>query len=118
MNYLDIGIHIKDNKKLEFDIFRKETYSDIIIPKESYHPYRYKLAAINAFCYRAQKCLKDKERKERELKMIKRIVKNNNYNMGIVDKVMESIEKKKEDVEQKEEKKYLGSVTYLSLIHI
>lgn len=112
LNYLDIAIHIKDNKKLEFDIFRKETYSDTIIPKKSYHPYRYKLVAINAFCYRAQKCLKDKERKERELKKIKRIVKNNNYNMDIVDKVMESIEKQK-DVEQKEEKKYLGSVTYI-----
>ena len=54
INYLDLNIEIKDNEKLQFGIFRKESYSDIIIPRESYHPYRYKMAAINSFCYIAQ----------------------------------------------------------------
>ena len=74
INYLDLNIEIKDNEKLQFGIFRKESYSDIIIPRESYHPYRYKMAAINSFCYRAQKCLKETESKDRELKTIKGIV--------------------------------------------
>ena len=37
INFLDINIKIEDNK-LKFDIYRKETYSDLIIPQESYHP--------------------------------------------------------------------------------
>ena len=55
INYLDLNIEIKNNEKLQFGILKKESYSDIIIPRESYHPYRYKMAAINSFCYRAQK---------------------------------------------------------------
>ena len=40
INFLDINIKIEDNK-LKFDIYRKETYSDLIIPQESYHPVNY-----------------------------------------------------------------------------
>ena len=43
--------------------------------------------AINSFCYSAQKCLKETKSKDRELKTIKRIVRNNNYKTNIVDKV-------------------------------
>ena len=61
ITYLDLKIKIKDKKKLEYDIYRKNTYADIIIPSDSYHPGNYKMSAINAMCERALTCLEDKE---------------------------------------------------------
>ena len=72
------------------NIFSKTLYFQRVLNMESVsythldvykrqHPYRYKMAAINSFCYRAQKCLKETESKDRELKTIKGIVRNNNY---------------------------------------
>ena len=90
INYLDLNIKINEERKLEFDIFKKEMYSDIIIPSESYHPYKCKMAAINAFCYRASKCLKNKN-KEKEERRIKNIVKNNNYKTKLVDIIMKNM---------------------------
>ena len=37
INYLDLNIEIKDNEKLQFGIFRKGSYSDIIIPVSYTH---------------------------------------------------------------------------------
>ena len=31
INYLDLNIEIKDNEKLQFGIFRKESYSDCLL---------------------------------------------------------------------------------------
>ena len=50
-------------------IYRKETYSDLIIPQESYHPVNYKMAALNSFCYRAINYLENEELKQKELKL-------------------------------------------------
>ena len=46
LNFLDISI-TKTKEKISFDIYRKETTSDIIIPNDSCHPTEQKLAAIN-----------------------------------------------------------------------
>ena len=62
-------------------------------------PYRYKMVAINSFCYSAQKCLKETESKDRELKKIKRIVRNNNYNTNMVDKIMKRVNIQKAKIE-------------------
>ena len=77
--WYNTSVYLKNEQtQLKIRSIMKESYSDIIIPRESYHPYRYKMAAINSFCYRAQKCLKETESKDRELKTIKGIVRNNN----------------------------------------
>jgi hypothetical protein len=112
LNYLDLNIKINNEEKIIVDIFRKETYSDLIIPKDSYHPFKYKTAAIYAFCYRTIKCLKDKDTKEREIQRIKKIVKNNNYNTKIVDNIIDKIEKGR-DNEDRQNKNYVGSITYI-----
>ena len=75
-------------------------------------PYRYKMAAINSFCYRDQKCFKETESKDRELKTIKGIVRNHNYNTNIVDKVMKRVNIQKTKIEP-EQKNYAGSLTYI-----
>jgi len=47
INFLDITI-IKD-EKMSFNIYRKPTTTDTIIPIDSCHPISYKLAAIIYF---------------------------------------------------------------------
>jgi hypothetical protein len=45
INFLDITIH-RRNKKLEFEICRKSTHTDIIILNDSFYPYKHKTSAI------------------------------------------------------------------------
>jgi len=45
INFLDITIMTDDNN-LSFDIYRKPTTTDPIIPNDSCHPQEHKLAAI------------------------------------------------------------------------
>ena len=45
---MGISIIINKNKKFEFDVHRKSTYADAIVPKELFYPMGYKIAAINA----------------------------------------------------------------------
>ena len=59
----------------KFDVLRKETYTDLIIPQESYHPVSHKMAPLNSFCYRAIKYLEDDSCKKEELKRIEEIAK-------------------------------------------
>ena len=59
-----------------------------------------------------QKCLKETESKDRELKTIKGIVRHNNYNTNIVDKVMKRVNIQKAKIEP-EQKNYAGSLTYI-----
>ena len=74
------------------------------------------MVAINSFCYRAYRFLKETETKDREIKKIKGIVKNNNCNTNIVDKVMESINMQKAKNEPKQ-KNYARSLTYVCLLY-
>jgi hypothetical protein len=46
INFLDLTIHRK-RTKLEFEIYRKPTYTDTIIPNDSCHPYEHKVASAN-----------------------------------------------------------------------
>ena len=110
INYLDLDITIEEGR-FKYDIYRKKTYTDLIIPKESFHPIGHKIAALRSYCYRAINYLEDKERRTIELKRIKQIAKANNYNTKIIDKIVKEIESKKEEIEK--ERKYLGSITYL-----
>jgi hypothetical protein len=45
LNYLDITIEVTNNK-FSFNICRKSTTTDLIIPNESCYPMEYKLAVI------------------------------------------------------------------------
>jgi hypothetical protein len=46
VNFLDIRIH-RRGKNLQYSIYRKPTQTDIIIPKNSCHPYEHKICDIN-----------------------------------------------------------------------
>jgi hypothetical protein len=49
--FLDLKI-IKNNKKIEFGIFRKDTHADNYIKANSYHSVTHKHAIINSLAYR------------------------------------------------------------------
>jgi hypothetical protein len=51
LNFLDITI-IKTADRISFDIYRKPTTTDVIIPNDSCHPQEHKMAAIRYFLNR------------------------------------------------------------------
>jgi len=51
INFLDITI-TKNHEGLSFEIYRKPTATDIIIPNGSCHPREHKSAAIRYYCNR------------------------------------------------------------------
>jgi hypothetical protein len=78
IHFLDIAIS-KTNDSLNFDIYRKPTSTDTIIPKHSCHPPENKAAAINFLTnLRDSYSLGDKD-KEKEDNIIKQILRNNKY---------------------------------------
>jgi hypothetical protein len=46
INFLDLTIH-RNEKEFEFEIYRKPTQTDIIIPNDSCHPREHKTSSIN-----------------------------------------------------------------------
>jgi len=78
INFLDITIK-KDNNKLKFNIYRKHTQTDIIIPHDSCHPNEHKLSAIRYLQNRNKDYPTDIENKKQEELIIKQIMENNQY---------------------------------------
>lgn len=114
--YLDLHIKITQSNKIEFDIFRKATYTDVIIPNDSFHPVGYKMSAINSMCYRAIKCLKNKETLKKELGRIKNIIRNNKYKPNVIENIVKKINKRIEEGARDEgerKKNYRGAIMYI-----
>jgi len=76
IHFLDITI-TKNPKGLSFDIYRKPTTTDIIIPRDSCHPNKHKTAAINYYCNRLETYHLTPRNKEKEI--IEQILTNNKY---------------------------------------
>lgn len=89
INFLDITITI-DNlyKKLNFNIFRKDTYTDSIIPMNSVHPLSTKKAALHSMLNRLLKIPLSKIDYSIELKSIVQIAKNNGYKKDLIYKML------------------------------
>jgi hypothetical protein len=79
INFLDFTI-IKNHKGLSFDIYRKPTTTDIIIPKVSCHPNEQKISAIRYYCDRLLTYRLTPENREKEKETVKQILVNNKYN--------------------------------------
>jgi hypothetical protein len=78
INFLDIHIS-KTNKNTSFDIFRKPTATDTIIPKGSCHPAEHKLGAIRYLQNRNATYLVTPESRLKETKTIDHILQANKY---------------------------------------
>jgi hypothetical protein len=78
INFLDLTIHQK-RTKLEFGICRKPTQTDTIIPNDSCHPHKHKVASINYLINRVHTYPITNEEKTKELNIIHDILYNNEY---------------------------------------
>jgi hypothetical protein len=85
LSFLDLTIHRK-KKQLQYAIYRKPTYTDIIIPNSSCHPYEHKISSINYLVNRMHTYPIKTETKDEEKNIIERILQNNGYNTNIIPK--------------------------------
>lgn len=90
INFLDLSL-TKDivNHNIIFDIYRKNTFTDTIIPNDSLHFHSHKISAFNNYIHRMLSLPLSKENLIKETKIIKQIALNNGYNCKIIDKLIE-----------------------------
>jgi hypothetical protein len=73
IHFLDITIK-KENTPMKFEIYRKPTSTDILIPLESCHPTEHKLSAIRYLQDRNNTYLTDTHKKQQEQQIIYQIL--------------------------------------------
>lgn len=86
---------IKNNGKIEFDIFRKPTNTGRYITSDSYHPFKHKIAGFHSMIHRALNVPMTEERVENELLRIKQIVSINGYTEQLIDDLTRAHQRKK-----------------------
>jgi hypothetical protein len=75
LNYLDLTIK-KNRNKLNFEIYRKPTTTDLILHNNSCHPYEHKESAINYLYNRMNTYKITEENKNKEEEIIKQLLNN------------------------------------------
>jgi len=85
LNFLDITVK-KANNSLHFEIYRKPTSTDIIIPHESNHPIEHKISAIRYLQDRNNTYPTTTNSKQKEQHIITQILQNNHYDHDILKK--------------------------------
>jgi uncharacterized protein (UPF0335 family) len=93
INFLDLTILISDNQ-LWFDIFRKQTITDTVIPSDSNHPINIKFSAFYSLINRLLRLPLKKEAYDKELSTIYNIAISNGYDTSVVDKIIIKIKSK------------------------
>jgi hypothetical protein len=78
-NFLDITI-MRNHNGLTFEIYRKPTATDIIIPNDSCHPREHKTTAIRYYYNRIKTYHLTPENRQKERDNIQHILLNNKYN--------------------------------------
>jgi hypothetical protein len=81
INFLDISI-VKEHDKLTFDIYRKPTTADSIIPYDSCHPTEHKIAAVGYLVNRMNTYHQNTANKEKERENINYILQKNKYGIS------------------------------------
>jgi hypothetical protein len=106
LNFLDLTI-TKVANKLTYEIFRKPTTSDTIIPKDSCHPLEHKLAAVRYFANRIHTYNLDHMQKQKEIDTVKQIIHNNKYSTSLLNRVRNSKKHKQILEEDKQTHKWV-----------
>ena len=84
--FLDTLI-IRNNNKIEFDIYRKDTTTKRYITSDSNHHYQHKIAAFNTMIHRLISIPLTKERFNKEFKYIEEIAEFNGFNKQIINNI-------------------------------
>lgn len=86
INFLDLNISHKHNK-FEFNIFRKPTQTNVIIPADSRHPENIKHAAFHSYIHRLINVPLSEANIQAELKYLRQVAKRNGYEPALIDKI-------------------------------
>jgi len=93
INFLDLTIHISNNK-FNFNIYRKPTQTDTIIPNDSNHPFSQKFAYFNSILYRLERVPLNKSNYNNEFNIICDIGIKNNFDINTIKKIHKKIKGK------------------------
>ena len=93
LNFLDLTI-TRNNSRLSYNIYRKPTTTDVIIPSNSQHSYTTKMAAFRYYIDRALNVPLTDENHRQELCKIKKIAINNGYKPEDIDYLHKKLKKK------------------------
>jgi hypothetical protein len=98
--------------KLTFELFRKPTATDTIIPNDLYHPLEQKLGAIRYFANRIHTYNLNHLQKQKETDTIKQIIHNNKYNTSILNRICNN-KKQKQGYKQENQNQRWVKFTYI-----
>jgi hypothetical protein len=94
LNYLDLSI-TRNQDNLKFNIYRKPTTTDNVIPNDSCHPNVQKLASFRHFISRMNSYSLDKTDRTKELDTIKHIAYKNKYDTTVIDTLNDHFKNRK-----------------------
>lgn len=81
--YLDLLIS-RSNNAFEFQIYRKPTYTDCVIPFNSNHPYSHKVSSFRSLLHRLCSIPMSRDNFNNEFNIIKNIASNNNFPLSLI----------------------------------
>jgi hypothetical protein len=117
INFLDVTIS-RANEELKFNIYRKLTYTDTIIPYSSCHPTQQKLAALRYFSNRLNSYPLEQEEKDKGKTIIQNIAHNNGFPSHITNKFINKpppqITNTTPETKNKNNNKKWATLTYVS----
>ena len=93
INFLDLNIDISTGKH-EFSIYRKPTFTDVIIPINSNHHRIHKTASLKSMVNRLTSISMSQDNFNKELNTIKYIAQQNGFDPKLIDKLIERSNKK------------------------
>ena len=111
INFLDITI-IKNPEGLTFEIYRKPTTTDLIIPNDSCHPNEHKTAALRYYQKRIETYQLSPENRMKEKETIQQILANNKYDTKQIEKTHKKKEKK-DYIQKQKQKQIWAKFTYI-----
>ncbi|XP_044761991.1 uncharacterized protein LOC123319194 [Coccinella septempunctata] len=95
INFLDLNITLNPDNSFNYNIYRKPTQTDVVIPKFSYHSPQIKRTAFYFLLNRLLNIPLTKTDYNKELGNIYKIATNNGYPVQFVDNILASIEEKR-----------------------
>jgi hypothetical protein len=93
INFMDLTIY-KNINKHEFKIFRKPSQTDLIINKNSNHPWQQKMSSFYSMVHRLINVPMSEKYYEEEKRTIKSLAIRNGYASNIVDKIIRKTKNK------------------------
>jgi len=111
INFLDITIN-KNQDGLSFEIYRKPTATDIIIPNDSCHPREHETVAIRYYCNRLETYKLTPGSRQKEKDNIQQILANKKYDAHSIEKFHKEKRQRQNEQKQKWAKfTYIGKET-------